>query len=212
MFRDIFNWMLNNAPGFMRPAIGWLIDGIRSITNYVSQRWTSLGSIATYWRAKVIYWGYRAADFILTFGLFVTWLVVVFVPNYVATKVIQAVTAVTALVAQLFAIAQAGIAALTQWAIGRIAELLDLLTRLKEWASYWLDRLLVGLSDLTRALGHVLNGPEVLAEWLAASMWRAFLRLLYSQRDRIWSWFTRESISFTNWLALQMEDIIMRWL
>lgn len=212
MFRDIFNWMLNNAPGFMRPALGWLIDGVRGITNYVSQRWTSLGSIAQYWRAKVIYWGYRAADFVLTFGVFITWLVIVYVPNFVATKAAQLSVALTALVAKLFAIAQAGIAALTQWAIDRVAELLDLLTRLKDWAKYWLDRLVVGISDLIHALQHVLSGPDVLAQWLVSAMWRAFLRLLYSQRDRIWSWFTRESVSFTQWLALQMEDIIMRWL
>lgn len=212
MFRNILNWMLSNSPGFMRPALGWLIDGIRSITNYVSQRWTSLGSIAAYWRAKVIYWGYRAADFVLTFGVFVTWLVVVYVPNYVGTKVAQAYSALTALASRVLNLALAGIARLEQWAIARVAELLNLLSALKTWAKYELNLLVGKVSNLIHALMHVLSGPDVLAEWLVGAMWRAMARLVYAQRDRIVMWLTRESVAFTRWLALELEDIIMRWL
>lgn len=212
MFRNVLNWMLNNSPGFMRPALGWLIDGIRQITNYISQRWSSLGSVATYWRAKVIYWGHRAADFVLTFGTFITWLVIVFIPEHVAAKLNQVVSLLTSLVGRAFGLVQAGLATLQQWAVDRLAWLEGLLSALKAWAKYWLDRLTVGLSDLLRALTHVLAGPDALAEWLVAAMWRALARFVYAQRDRIALFMTQQSVAFTNWLALQVEDIVMRWL
>lgn len=212
MFRNILNSMLNSVPGFMRPALNWLIGGIQGITNYVAQRWTSLGSIAGYWRAKVIYWGLRATDFLLTFVTFMTWLVLVFVPNWVGAKVAQAVSVVTALVAKTFALAQAGLAVLRQWAIKAVNDVLGLLAQLKTWAVRELNRLIAGFSALIRALAHVLHGPDALAAWLAAAMWKALARLVYAQRERIVLWFTRESVTFTRWLALQVEDIIVRWL
>jgi hypothetical protein len=212
MFLDIFNWMLAHAPGFMRPALSWLVDGLRSVTNYISQRWTSLGSIAQLWRTRVIYWLRRALDFSLTFAAFCMWLVVIFVPNYVAAKAAQLVAYAKSLVGQAIGYLGGLIAELRQWAAGALADLLDLLARVKDWAKYWLDKLVVGFNDLLHALEHVLSGPDVLAEWLAGAMWRAMARLVYAQRDRIVSWLTRESVAFTQWLALQVEDIVMRWL
>lgn len=212
MFLNIFNWMLANAPGFMRPALGWFVEGVRSITNYISQRWTSLGSIAQLWRVRVIYWLKRVLDFGATLAAFCLWLVVVFVPNYVGAKVVQLVNYAQSLVGQAIAYLSGLLAALQAWAVDRIADLIDLMGRIRDWAKYWLDKLVVGFNDLLHALVHVLSGPDVLAEWLVSAMWRAMARLVYANRDRIWSWLTRESVAFTQWLALQVEDIVMRWL
>lgn len=212
MFLDIFNWMLAHAPGFLRPALGWLIDGLRSITNYISARWTSLGSIAQYWRAKLTYWYHRALDFAITLALFLTWLVLVFVPAKVSVAVNAVLSRVNFLVGQAIALARAGLAELGRWAREAIGDVVGLLARLRDFARYWIDKLVVGLRDLIRALAHVLSGPDALAEWLAGAMWRALARLVYSQRDRIVSWLTRESVAFTRWLALQVEDILLRWL
>lgn len=212
MFLNIFNWMLAHVPGFMRPAVGWLIDGLRSITNYVSQRWTSLGSIANYWRAKVTYWYYRALDFAVTFAAFTIWLVWIYIPAQVSAKAAQLAVYAQNLVAQAIGYARAGLAALGDLVARETARLLGLLTGLRDWALHWINKLVDGLGALMRALTHVLSGPDVLAEWLVSAMWRAFARLVYSQRERIVMWLTRESVAFTRWLALEVEDIIVRWL
>lgn len=212
MFLDIFNWMLANAPGFMRPALSWLVNGVRSITNYISQRWTSLGSIAQLWRTRVIYWLRRGLDFAVTFAAFCMWLVIIFVPNYVATKATQLVNYAKGLVGQAIGYLVGLLSDLRTWIVDRVSDLVDLLGKIRDWAKYWLDKLVIGFNDLLHALVHVLSGPDVLAEWLVAAMWRAMARLVYAQRDRIVSWLTRESVAFTQWLALQVEDIIMRWL
>lgn len=212
MFLNIFNWMLAHAPGFMRPALGWLVDGLRSITNYISARWTSLGQVANLWRARVNYWWLRALDFLLTFGIFATWLVLVFVPGKVSMAIAGLYNVVNVLVGQAIAFARAGLAALERWAVAHVSELLSLLAALKTYALHWIDKLINGLAALLRALVHVLSGPDVLAEWLAGAMWRALGRLLYAQRDRIALWLTRESVAFTRWLALELESIILRWL
>jgi hypothetical protein len=212
MFLSIFNWMLAHVPGFMRPAVGWLIDGLRSLTNYVSQRWTSLGQVAQFWRARVSYWYHRMLDFAVTFTTFTLWLVVVYVPAQVAARAAQLAVYAQTLVGQALAYTRAGLAALGDLVARATANLLGLLTGLRDWAVHWIDKLIDGLGTLMRALVHVLSGPDALAEWLAAAMWRALGRLLYSQRERIVMWLTRESVAFTRWLALEVENIIVRWL
>lgn len=212
MFLPIFQWMLDHVPGFMRPGVTWLLDGLRAITNYISGRWASLGRSATYWWQRLTAWFGAGIEFALTLGVFVVWLVVVFVPQYVARKTGELGRVLRSLIAAAVAAARAGLDNLQRWARAGLDNLLRLLTLVRDWAVYQFGKLIDTVGKLLRALVHVLSGPDVLAAWLAGAMWRAFLRLLYSQRERIASWLTRESVTFTRWLALEVESILLRWL
>lgn len=212
MFLNIFNWMLANVPGFMRPAVRWLIDGLRSITNHIADRWRSLGTILTAWWPQLWFWWQQIADFATTFIQFMGWLILVRIPQFVARKVSELESYLLFVVAQAKSLLSGLIAELRSWAVSAIDWLTELVNKVREWVKYWLDKLSSTLSALIHMLLHVLNGPDVLAEWLVAAMWRAFLRLVRAQQDRIASWLTRESVVFTRWLSTEIENIILRWL
>lgn len=212
MFLGIFNWMLATAPRVVRGAVAWLVDGLRGITNHISARWASLGAFTRYWWERVGFWWWRANLFANRLATFAYWLVRTRIPQVIAATVAALRAYTNTLVAQVKAFLEGLIAGLRSWAVAAVNVLKELIAAVKTWTKYWLDKLSATLAALIRLLSHVLNGPEVLAEWLVAAMWRQFLRFLRAQQDRVASWLTRESVVFTRWLTTELENLIMRWL
>lgn len=212
MFLSILNFMLAHVPAFMRPAVSWLLDGVRSITNYISQRWNALGDLANVWYQRVVVWAASGVALGARLATFAVWLVRVRIPGVVAVAANAVISFTLGVIRGIRDDIVADIATLRLWAQQVTDWLRGKLSELISFARQWIDRIVGTLSNLIKALGHVLSGPEVLAQWLVSAMWGASLRLLYQQRDRIFSWFTRESVAFTQWVTLELENIIMRWL
>lgn len=212
MFLDIFNWMLAHVPGFLRPAVNWLLEGLRSITNYLSQRWNALGRAVSRWLTGLIFWGATVVRLAGRVADFAYWVTFIRIPAYVGQGLDALGRAMSA-----------GLTAVRDFLLGVINGVKQVLqsainwldVRLSDLANFaqdWISWLYSSIASLIHSLAHVLSGPEALAEWLIASMWRSSLRFLRAQQDRIALWLTRESVAFTRWLATELENIILRWL
>lgn len=212
MFLSIFNFMLAHVPRFLRPGVDWLLNGLRSITNYVSQRWNALGDMVNRWYQQVVFWGATVSEFAWRLHYFAIWLLQVWIPAFVAGVVNGAVSMLVDMVRTVRDFLMGVIAGVRQVLDAAVTWLSARLADLVRFTTEWIDRLVGTLANLIRALGHVLNGPGVLAEWLVSAMWASFQRFLYQNRDRVFSWLTRESVAFTRWVTRELEDIILRWL
>lgn len=212
MFLAILNWMAGHVPGFLRPAVNWLIGGLRDITNYISSRWNALGDAVTSWYQRVLRWQEIAYGFTYRVHLFVQWLVLIRIPQAIGAAVSTLDTVLRYLVAQAFQLAIDAVNFVQYWLNYWVELLSRVIEDLRTWAVDWINRLVVTVRSLIGSLAHVLNGPDALAEWLWSAIYRRTLRLIREQRDRIASWLLRESVEFSRWLAREIEDVIMRWL
>lgn len=210
MFLSIINWLLGHAPGFMRPALGWLTTGLRNITTYIANRWNALGGYVVGWHDKVVYWGGIVSRFAYRTYLFTTWIVRVRIPGAISIAVQSAVAYLTGIVAAVESAIMAVVAALKYWTQQAIDVIVEFVHTVKAYAEYWVGRIREFVNNLVSALSHVLSGPQALAEWLLAAMLKALLRYIYVQRDRIFTWLLRESRVFTLWLAKEVEEMIVR--
>lgn len=209
---DILGWMYEHTPGFMRPAVSWLLEGLRRIIDFIASRWNWLGISVERFIIRVLYWRERLGRFVATIVWFAVWLRTVFIPGFVSRAVQELLDVVRDAVRWLLGLIEEA-RDLAQWLVRQAVELLSaLISDVLEFARYWIDRILSWADRLVEALGHVLHGPDVLAEWLVGAMWRASLRYIRSQQDRIAHWILRESVTATRWLATELENVIMRWL
>lgn len=212
MFLDILNWMIARAPGFIRPGLEWLVEGIRQVVNHVSNQWNRLGMVFAYWVNAIVGWKVNLTNFALRVVSAVAWIRNVFIPYAISVAVQAMRSAIDAASAYLYGLITGGLDTLRRWVDWIVSLAHEAINAVKAFATHWIDRLIVVVSDIIRAIQHVINGPDVLAEWLVSSMWRALGRYASAQRDRIVMWLTRESVTFTRWLATELESIIMRWL
>lgn len=211
-FLAILNWALANTPGFMRPAVGWLLDLLRKVTSLISSRWNLLGaSVGRFWQAVSTFRTAVTGFAGQVWGIAV-WIVKVLIPRSLAIlrdAILRAVDrALNAAVAALNTV----IATLRRWTQAAVSVLRGLVADLRSWALARLNALTVRVGDLLRALRHVLGGPAALADWLVGEMWSALGRYAYRQRDRFAHWLLDGSPVFTTWLASQVEAILVRWL
>ena len=121
MFLAILSYMLAHVPGFIRPAVNWLLDGLRSITNYISQRWNALGDAMSGWYSGAVAWAMTVTEFAANLGTFVLWLVLVRIPGVIAV-------AVNAVTSYLVGVVRGATDALT-----------GLVAQVKAWAGAWID-------------------------------------------------------------------------
>lgn len=212
VFLAILNWMLSHTPGFIRPAVSWLLEGLRRITGWISSRWNWLGVSVSRFLAGVIAFRTALWDFVGQTWTRIVWLVRVVIPRAVAVA-LSAVWRWVLYARQLAADAlSAGLATLRRWAQSGLNYLGGLLSAVRTWAGRQFDKLTATTAELIKRLFPVLNGPAVLAEWLIAALVRVAYRYAYASRDRIAQWLLAGSPSFTRWLAAAMEQIILRWL
>lgn len=212
MFLSIFNRLVANSPGFMRPAVNWLVNGLRNITNYIGERWNAVGHAVGRWLVQVAYWGLSLTRVLGRLAVFASWLVLVRIPSAISTAISVVASALSRAIQAAREFAAGLVAGLRSWAVDAVNWLVGKLSELASFVSRWIDHLRATLATLIGALKHVLQGPDVLAQWLVGAMWRASGRFLAAQRDRIALFLTRESVAFTRWLARELEDIILRWL
>jgi len=210
MFLGILSYMISHVPGFMRPAVNWLVDGLRKITGHIAALWNVLGhAVGALFNAVAVF---RA--FIVGFAVTVAngfwWVKNVYIP----ARLNALLYTILALVNQAIAIAQnvvlSVVYGLERWVSDRLRELGAFAAGIYAWALHQLSLLGSALSALINALRHVMSGPAALAEWLVGEMWRSLLRYAYGNRDRVVNWLFSQSVSFTNWIARQIEDIIVR--
>lgn len=210
MFLDVLNWMLAHVPGFMRPGVSWLLSGLRSITGYVSARWNALGRAAGSVYGAVAALRVHLSQFAITVYAMGLWLRDVWIPRQIQVTA----GSITRWAATLLTLARNEV-------LGWVAQLDRLISYAVTWAGQRIDALqgyvnawLSDLSDwahkLTGALLHVLSGPDVLAEWVFAALWRTAMRWLLGNRDRLMDWLLRGSIGFAARLAEILEDMIVR--
>lgn len=210
MFIAVFNWMLAHVPGFFRPGVVWLIDGLRRLTSYVSSRWNAMGR--AFGRVYGSIAGLRAhmGNFVVTVYFLGVYLISVYIPRKVTDVVSKAVAVVMYWVDLARNEAKALYAIVIGWTQARIAEIRVKFSDLIRWATSELSDLRNGLAQLLRALGHVLAGPDALAEWMLGGLLRVAARYALGARDRIFNWVLRDSVVFTQWVARLLEDMIVR--
>lgn len=212
MFLGILNWMLANAPAFMRPGVGWLIEGLRRITGHISALWNVLGTAAGRLLNAVASLRGQLAGFVATSVNALLWLR----NTYIPARLLALQLAIIAVINQAITLAANTtlglLLALERWVNARLAELGKLTAQILAWASQQLSRIDDLLTALVTGLLHVLSGPVVLAEWLVGAMIDAALRRLYTQRDRIFEWLFTRSHAAALWVARQLEDMIVRLL
>lgn len=211
-FLAILNWALKATPGFLKPGVTWLLDLIRKVTGLVADRWNALGVAVGKFGRGVSSLRSTLIDYASAGAALGIWIVRVLVPRAisVATSAISRVisTAVGAAI-ELGRLAVAALRRVTELALGALS---GLLADLRAWARARVDWLTATLADLRRALGPILGGPAVLAEWLVEATVGALGRFLYRQRDRVAVWLLEGSPVFTQWLARTLETVIVRWL
>lgn len=210
MFLAVLNWMLAHAPGFLKPGVNWLLEGLRRLTGVIASRWNALGTVAGKALAAITALRRAAVGLALAVRLILVWLVTIYVP--------QRISALTG--SLLRAIDQA-IAALTQWVRARLTDLARVasaglaalsaaLAALRSWASAAINGATALLAALLRGVAPVLLGPAYLAEWLLAALLGALGRYLMAQRDRLLTAVLNGSPAMTSWLARTLEDMIVR--
>lgn len=210
MFVAVLNWMLAHTPGFLKPAVSWLVEGLRRLTAVVASRWNALGTAAGKALAAVTALRRAAVALALAVRLVLVWLVTIYVPQRVA-----------ALTASLAKVIDLTVAALAQWAKARLADLgrvlsagLALLSAalaaLRSWATAAVNGVTAVLAALLRGVAPVLLGPAYLAEWLLTALLGALGRYLMAQRDRLLTAVLHGSPAMTSWLARILEDMIVR--
>lgn len=212
VFLAVLNWMLDKSPGFIKPAVNWLLEGLRRITGWIASRWNWLGVSVLHFLAGVVAWRTALWDFVDSVWKRIVWLAKVVVPQAISALRIELRRIIDAAGVALRKLIDAAAATLRKWAQAGLAALSGLLSALKTWATAALNKLIASVADLVKRLFPVLNGPAVLAEWLIAALWRAAYRYAYAQRDRITQWLLSGSPSFTRWVASVVEDLIVRWL
>jgi len=210
MFLAVFNWMLAHVPGFMRPGVNWLLDGLRRITGYVSVRWNALGRAVGAVYGAVAALRIHLGQFAVTVFVMGLWLRDVWIPR----QIIDATQAIIRWAATLISALRAETAGLVS-ALDRLIEyavnwLIDRLEALRAFTTHWLAQLVETTVALVKALGHVLSGPDVLAEWMFSALLRTGMRWLTSNRDRLLDWLLSGSVSFALRVAAAVEDMIVR--
>ena len=212
MFVAIYAWMLSIVPGFLRPGVNWFLNGLRKITGYISWLWNTVGGAIGNLYGVFAAVRQHLINFAVTVVYGLLWIRFVWVP----AKVSEATSWVQRWVGGVVATVRNEIIELLQqlsrWAQWAITEVKALISDVIDWAIQQLGKLGALLDALIRALLHVLSGPEVLAEWLVAAMVKALGRYVFNQRDRLFNWLLRGSISFTGWVAGVVEDMIVRML
>lgn len=93
------------------------------------------------------------------------------------------------------------------------------LTTLRKWAEdavRWLttnvNQLIANVKRLIDRVFNLWSTPARLAEWLVGALWSVFLRFMYSNRDKIARWFLQSSAAFAQWLARELEKVLVRLL
>lgn len=212
MFVAILNWMVAHTPGFLRPAVNWLVEGLSRITGFIASRWNTLGVKVSGWMWSVAYLKDRILNFTRATVEVLTWVKNVYIPTFVGAVGAAIRDTFNGLIDWLYGLIVGGLTALNQllqWAVNELGELINAVQR---FAQYWIDKIISYVNALVKALEPMLSGPSALAEWLVAAMWQSGKRYVYAQRDRIASWVLRESVVASRWLATELENIILRWL
>jgi hypothetical protein len=212
MFLGILSWMLSHVPGFFKPAVNWLVDGLRKITGHIAAVWNALGhAVGALFNAVALF---RA--FIVGFAVTVAngfwWVRNVYIPARLGVLQATLVQLVNWAMATAQDAALALIRAVERWVADRLRELGEWVAGIYAWALHQLASITDLLTALVNALRHVMSGPGHLAEWLLAAMIDALLRRLYTERDRLFNWVFTRSAAFTVWIARQLEDMIVRLL
>lgn len=210
MFLAILSWMISHVPGFMKPAVNWLVDGLRKITGHIASLWNTLGhAIGALYNAVATFRAF-VVGFSITVANGFWWVRNVYIPGRLNALQATIVGLINWAMTQAQNTVMAVILAVERWVSDRLRELGQFAGGIYAWALDQFARLGSTLGALVNALRHVMSGPAALAEWLIAEMWRAFLRHLYANRDRVAGWLFNQSVSFTTWIARQIEDMIVR--
>jgi hypothetical protein len=210
MFLGILSWMIANVPSFMRPAISWLVDGLRKITGHIASLWNTLGNaIGALFNAVAVFRAY-VTGFAVTVANGFWWVRNVYVPARINAMQATVAALINAAVAAGQNTVLAIVRGIERWVTDRLRELGEFASGIYEWATHQVALLVSAVNALINALRHVTSGPAVLAAWLVGEMWSAFLRYASANRDRIATWMFTQSVSFTTWIARQIEDVIVR--
>lgn len=211
-FLAVLNWALAHVPGFMKPAVTWLLDVLRKLTGLIADRWNALGTAVGKFVRGLASFRAALADYLTAALTLSRWIVLVLVPRAVSVATTAIVRLVNAAVAAAVEIGRLAVAALRRAVELTVNAALGLLSDLKAWAKARVDWLTGALADLRHALAPLLGGPVALAEWLAEATIGALGRFLYRQRDRVAVWILEGSPVFTLWLSRTIESVIVRWL
>jgi hypothetical protein len=212
MFLGILSWMIAHVPGVMRPAVNWLVDGLRKITGHIAALWNTLGNaVGAMFNAVAVFRAF-VVGFAVAVANGIWWVKNVYIPARLHALQASIITVLNQALALVHNTLLAIIRGVERWVSDRLRELGEFVGGIYAWALDQFAKLGSTLGALINALRHVMSGPAALAEWLVGEMWRAFLRQLSANRDRIFQWMFTQSVSFTNWLARQIEDMIVRLL
>jgi hypothetical protein len=207
--------------GWLRAIVAVAIGPVRELANAVSSRlsgiWSTIGrvfgGIRSAWgrlRARALAFLIKTRDALGEAYFTLRWLIFVRIPALLRNAKRELTEWVSQGIRWLGTELRKLIATLDKWAKHAVAAVTNSLRAFRDWALGKINALIADAARLVRRVFGDWSSPAKLAEWLVGALWGAFLRLVYSQRDRIASWFLRTSTAFTLWLARALESVIGR--
>lgn len=206
----ILQWLYNNTPSFLRPAVNWLIHGLRGIILVIVGAWNWLGVSVSRWHTGVVAWATHASEFTRTAYTAFLFFKNVIIPHAISVARNAILNTVNALNTTLRSVISAGLSTLQHWAQAAINAVSAVTNAVSSFATYWIDRIRSTVDALIDMLQPILHGPARLAEWIIGPLISAAGRYALGQGERIARWLLSSSPTFSMWLAREIELILSR--
>lgn len=202
--------IISILPGILQGAARSIADRIFSIFDDGVEFavWLKSGFQELWLRAS---WGFYyvrafAAEAVST----VTWAITIRVPQLISTAATNVRTWATGVINSAITNVKAIISTLDKWAKNAVSSVTNALNSVRDWLLGKINALTARITNTVDKWYDRLSSPTKFAEWLVGAMVGALFRYIYSQRDRIATWFLRSSPSFTEWLARELEIILRK--
>lgn len=204
--------ILGALPGIIRKPGTWIIDRIWGVFSDGLRfaRHIKDGAQRYVGGYKNLVRGIR--DSLVDAYYTVKWVIVTEIPRRVKKGVEDAIRWAQSNLNWLRQRLEAAIKTLDRWATNAINTLQSWAQKAVKWLTDNVNSLLSSTKKLLDRVFNLWSTPLRLAEWLVGAMWTVSLRYLYSHRDRIAQWFLRSSVTFTQWLARELERVLVRLL
>lgn len=204
--------ILGSFPGIIRKAGGWILDRI----------WAVFGDGIRFARhikdgIQRLVGGYKnlirgVRDALVEAYQTVKWIIVTEIPRRVKRGVDDAIKWARTGLKDLRNLLEDAIRTLDRWAKNAFNTLKSWAEKSVKWLTDNVNSLIANVRRLLDRVFGLWSSPTRLAEWLIGALWAVLLRFLYSNRDRIARWLIQSSPAFTQWLAREIERVLVRML
>jgi ABC-type proline/glycine betaine transport system permease subunit len=204
--------ILSSFPGIIRKAGEWLIDRIYGVFSDGLRfaRWIKYGVQKLNGAGKNFIRAFRSALDEIYWS--VKWLILTEIPRRAKAAFNDAIKWAGATIDWLNKTLRAVISTLEKSIKAALSTLRKWAEDAVKWLTGQVNQLVANVKKLLERVFNLWSTPARLAEWLVGAMWSVFLRFMYSNRDKIARWFLQSSAVFTQWLARELEKVLVRFL